>query len=180
MVTNLRPKSNSIHRISAHPSATIQSGQGNHFCLGLARMDRMPELGREYDWHSPEVGVIHVTVLGHSPHPTSPGNAAAITGLCRVRFENRTAWVAISELIGGCPAGGRRVDVVELAEICRAYGRWLVEFVRTLELWGQGTLQPVDSIALHCVSRFWAPAVQIDVDCANAALTLVPDAVPAD
>jgi hypothetical protein len=31
-------------------------------------------------------------------------------------------------------AGERMVDVVELAEICRAYGRRLVEFVRGLNL----------------------------------------------
>jgi hypothetical protein len=30
--------------------------------------------------------------------------------------------------------GERGVDVIELAEICRAYGRKLLEFVRGLEL----------------------------------------------
>ena len=30
--------------------------------------------------------------------------------------------------------GERRVDIVELAEICRVYGRRLVEFVRGLDL----------------------------------------------
>jgi transcriptional regulator with XRE-family HTH domain len=30
--------------------------------------------------------------------------------------------------------GERRVDVVELAEICRVYGRNVVSFVRSLEL----------------------------------------------
>ena len=30
--------------------------------------------------------------------------------------------------------GERRVDIVELADICRAYGRRLVEFVKALDL----------------------------------------------
>jgi hypothetical protein len=58
----------------------------------------MPDLGKEYDWHCPDRGVIRVTVVGHSPRYTDRAKAVAIAGLCRVRFENRTAWVPISEL----------------------------------------------------------------------------------
>ena len=51
---------------------------------------------------------------------------------------------------------------------------------RSVAAWGGGFPIKVDGEIVGAIGVSGAPAVQNDVDCANAALALVPDAVPAD
>ena len=58
----------------------------------------MPQIGKEYDWHCPDVGILRVTVVGLAPHPSDPEHSPESADLCRVRYERGTAWAAIADL----------------------------------------------------------------------------------
>jgi len=66
--------------------------------LEQRKLDGLPEIGKDYDWDCPDVGMLRVTVLGYAPQTSDRLYAQSLAHICRVKLERGQAWVSICDL----------------------------------------------------------------------------------